>query len=307
MSYRTPKDGSSENAHWDGNRNSVALVYDEDNDATKMARSDANGNQLVSIIDPVTGKQVQVESNGGLAVNIQDQHSRAFDLYFAQDVGSSTTLIADTVAEAYTMSCTTGHGLVATNFFVMFDPISQHGFTAEVVSIAGDNTVNLDRPLPFAFPSATTVIQERKIDMNVDGSGTRQTFEIGSLLTAELDITRLMFQMTTTDPATFASFGDQSALSRGMIFRKLDGFPTTYWNVKTNGDLAILMYDLHIFDSTHPLAVNGVAGRLTYASQGKHGVTLRIGGGESLELIIQDNISDLLSFRVMAQGHIVTD
>jgi hypothetical protein len=46
---------------------------------------------------------------------------------------------------------------------------------------------------------------------------------------------------------------------------------------------------------------------MTYAGQNKHGVTLRIGGGEAIECIIQDNLTGLLSFKIIACGHIVTD
>ena len=64
------------------------------------------------IRDPVTGTPANVESNGGLAVNIQDQHSRAFDVFFSQDSGAATTLTTNVVEDAYTILCTTGHGLV---------------------------------------------------------------------------------------------------------------------------------------------------------------------------------------------------
>jgi hypothetical protein len=247
------------------------------------------------------------ESNGALAVNIQDQHSRAFDLFFSQNVGSPTTLTADTIIDSYSISVTTGHAFAAGDDFVLRDSVTQRGFTGQVVSVAGDNTVNMDRPITSVLPSATTVVQETTTELNVDGSSTRQTFSIGSPLTAELDITRFLIQMTTTATPDFDEFGDQTALTRGCVMRIVNSSLANLWNVKSNAELANLMYDLTIYDAALPFAVNGLAGRMTYGGQNKHGVTLRIGGGETLEFVVQDDLSDLLSFKIIACGHIVTD
>ena len=248
-----------------------------------------------------------LESNGAIPVNIQDQTSRAFDLFFSQDVGAATTLATQAEIGDYALSVTTGHGLLATNHFVLRDPVSQRGLTAQVVSVAGDNTVNIDRPVSSVFPIATTVVQQTTPDLNVNGASTRQTFTIGSTLTAELDIVRLLFQMTTTATPAFDEFGDLTALSRGVQFRSVNGTIANHWNIKSNAEMANLMYDLTVYESAQPFANNGLAGRLTYGGSSKHGVTLRIGGGEYLEIIIQDDLSTLLSFRIIACGHQVTD
>jgi hypothetical protein len=260
----------------------------------------------VNITDPTTGAMAAVESNNALAVNIQDQHTRAFDLFFQKDVGSPTTLTTNAAVDDYSISVTTGHGLVAGDEFTLVD--DPYGFSGTVVSVAGDNTVNMDRPLDRPFTSATTVVQQKTSEMNVNGSVTRQTFKVGSAtLTAELDITRFLIQMTTTDTPAFDEFGDLTALTRGVQMRVVNGDQYNLWNVKSNAELANLMYDLTVYESSLPFANNGLAGRMTYAGPEKHGVTLRLGAGDFLECIIQDNLSSLLSFKIIACGHIVTD
>jgi hypothetical protein len=260
------------------------------------------------IIDSITGEPARVESNGGLAVNVQDQSTQPFDLFFAQDVGSPTTLTIDATQDAYTLSVTTGHGLIATNDIILRDPSLQKGYTGMVVSVAGDNTVNLDVALNAAFTSANTVLQQRTHDLNVDGSGTRETFTVGSPLIGQLDITRFLFQMTTTDTPAFDEFGDQTALTRGVSMRLVrDDERFNLWNVKSNADMANLMYDITVYDSSLPFEVNGLAGRMTYAGQEKHGVVLRITGGEFIECVIQDDIDALLSFKIIACGHLLTN
>jgi hypothetical protein len=265
-----------------------------------------NGKRGCPIIGP-NGNVADVESNGGLAVNVQDQASRAFDIFFSQDVGSPTTLTVDGVEDAYSISVTTGHGLVAGNDFILVDPVSERGYTGQVVSVAGDNTVNIDAALNFSFLSASTVVQQVTHELNVDGSGTRQTFTVGSPLSGTLDITRFLIQMTTTGVPAFDEFGDLTALTRGCSMRVVNGGTVNLWNIKSNSEIANLMYDLTLFDADLPFNVNGLAGRLSYGGQEKHGVVLRITGGEAIEFIVQDNLSDLLSFKIIACGHLVTN
>jgi hypothetical protein len=260
----------------------------------------------IIIVDSITGEPARVEDNGGLAVNVQDQASQPFDLFFAQDVGAPTTLTIDATQDAYTLSVTTGHGLVAEDHIIMRDPVLQLGYTGQVVSVAGDNTVNVDVALNGAYTSAATVVQQVTNDLNVDGSGTRQTFVIGSPLTGQLDITRFLFQMTTTGVPEFDQFGDQTALTAGVSMRIVKGDDRfNLWNIKSNAEMANLMYDLTIYDADLPFNVNGLVGRMTYAGQEKHGVVLRLSGGEFIECIIQDDIDALLSFKIIACGHLV--
>jgi hypothetical protein len=269
----------------------------------------SNGQLSTTIEDATTGTTVNVESEGNLAVSVQDQHSRAFDIFFSQDVGSPTTLTTNAVYDAYTVLVTTGHGLVQGDSFVLVDPAAQKGWTGVVITVAGDNTVNLDRPLSYAFPSATTVVQKRTKDMNVNGAVTPQTFRVGGSLVAPLDITRLMLQMTTDTTPAWDEFGDIAvgATFRGVQCRTVNDTTENLWNVKTNGELAHLMYDLTIFEGGVGLTVDGIAGRMTYSGQEKHGVTLRIGSDEAIEIIIQDDLSSLDSFHIIACGHLVTD
>jgi hypothetical protein len=282
-------------------------LWDETNDLTFNA--DGSLNTKTILVDPTSGTQTRVEANGGLAVNVQDQASRAVDLFFAQDVGSPTTMIMDTTADSYVVYLATGHGLVATDMFVMFDPSVQHGHTAHVVSVVGDNQVNMDRPVSYELTAANTIVQQRSMELDVDGSSTRQVFSVGSSLTGILHITRVIFQIVCTNPALYNLFGDQTALSRGVLLRQTrnDNGTTNHWNVKTNAELANLMYDVSVQEEAKVFDVNGLTGRLTYGGQTKHGVVLALSGGEALEIIIQDNLSGLISFRIIAQGHLVTE
>ena len=54
---------------------------------------DLSGLKQVKIIDPVTGLAANVEQNGGLAVNIQDQSSTPIDSYFLKSISDFTYLL----------------------------------------------------------------------------------------------------------------------------------------------------------------------------------------------------------------------
>lgn len=261
------------------------------------------------IIDPVTGQQAQVESNSALAVNIQDQHSPAFDSPFAAVVGAPTTLTIDAVLDAWSISVTTGHGLVANDIVLLQDLVSGRAMQAGVVSIAGNNTVNLDTPVNFAYTSANTTVIEITTSLNVNGSVARQSFFFGTGAAGlEIDVVRIMFQITTATAPLITDFGDiAGGLARGLILRSTNSVYTNLWNVKTNAELALLMYDVQVYEADKSFQATGLAGRLTYGGSSKHGVTLRLVPGELLELIVQDDLTDLLTFKMSAAGHVVTE
>lgn len=251
------------------------------------------------------------EANGGIPVNLQDQHSPAFAINMSQEVGSATTLTTDATADAWSISVTTGHGLVAGDEVLLQDPTNNRAAVFGVVSTAGNNTVNLDSPLQFSYPAASTIVQELTSDLTVDGSTTRQSFYIRTQTTLELDITCLQFQMTTTAAPEFTDFGDIiGGLTRGLFLRqKINGIYgyNNLWNCKNNADLAQLACDFTIYEETSPPGVNGIAFGIKYAGQHNHGVTLRIGQNDELELIVQDDLTSLLSFHIQVHGHLVTD
>ena len=113
--------------------------------------------------------------------------------------------------------------------------------------------------------------------------------------------------MTFNSAGSDALFGNLTALTRGVVLRKADGINHTIFNAKTNGDFALRMYDIAYTDRAVPSQSYGLRGRSTFAGQDKRGVVIRLDGdnSEELELLVQDDLSTLTSFRIVAQGHVV--
>jgi len=253
------------------------------------------------------GDIANIGAGGGLDVAVQDQHSQSFDIYFSQTIDSPTTLAVEGAIDAYSITATTGHGILVGEQLVMYDSVSARLYIGVALAVATD-VITLDTPLNFTYPIATTVIARSTKDLNVNGSGTRQTFSISPPINRKVDITRIIFQMTTDGAAAFEDFGDiNGGLGRGFLMRSVNGVTTNYFNVKTNGDFSNLMYDVTTFNPSNPSGVYGISGRMTWGGQSKHGVVIRLEEGDSLEVIVQDDLTDLLTFRMIACGHIVED
>ena len=92
-------------------------------------------------------------------------------------------------------------------------------------------------------------------------------------------------------------------MTNGIVLRVSNGVKTNIWNAKTNADLALLGFDF-IYPDKIPAGTYSARFRITYNGQDKHGVTLRLEPGDTLELIVQDDLTDLDLFYMMGQGHL---
>ena len=114
-----------------------------------------------------------------------------------------------------------------------------------------------------------------------------------------------MVSMVCASLVDLSTFGDLTALTEGIVLRKVDGDYRNIWNVKTNNDFSNLAFDLKIYEKTNPAqGIDGLSCRYSFAGQEKHGVALRLEPGEKLEIINPENLTGLTSFRVIAQGHV---
>ena len=74
----------------------------------------------------------------------------------------------------------------------------------------------------------------------------------------------------------------------------------------SNAEIAGIMFDMNIYSAANPQqGFDGLNARLTFGGQSKLGVVIRIASGEDLQLIVQDDLTGLLAFEIMIEGHIV--
>jgi hypothetical protein len=273
------------------------------------------GSNYVALTDS-TGKELLMENNGGLPVNIQDQTSKPIDALFAKEV-SPFTLEVDTVEStktvmSYTFTATTGHGISSptggvNNEVLILDVLTDRALFAEVLNVTGD-VITIDRPIDHVFPSggaAPAVCRIVGTNMNVDGSTTPQIFTLraGSV---PIDFTRFILTMTSGTSMDDNKFGGMTKLTRGVVMRENNGFNKTIFNWKTNGEIAQWCYDTSYSDRA-PAGFYGFRARTTFGGQSKHGVVLRVSDDDVLQIVVQDDLTGLATLRVCGQGHEVTD
>lgn len=265
--------------------------------------------------DQSGGSWVKYYDGGAKDVALQDQTSRPLIAKF-NEVQNSTTLSVAAVKGSYEITVTATTGFVAGRYIILFDPDSENfSFYTQIGAVAG-NVVTLDTPVDFAYPIGTFV-DAAITNMNVDGSGTPRVFGLrgtgappGVDITA--DVTRIIFQCTTTTAVSLPLFGNLAALTNGLVLRRRDGTLQNIFNVKTNGDLAGIMFDFAVTATLNPVqGRDGFVCRLSFGGQSKIGVVIRLPIGEDLEFLVQDNLAagplDITLLEVVAEGHIVVE
>jgi hypothetical protein len=258
---------------------------------------------------------MECKKNGKSAVQevlLTDHTTPPVELFFIKqlDVDSlaSATAINDTSIDLVDAT-----GFSDGDYIGIFAPASDRFYFGEQVGAPVGNTISLDTPLDFAFQSGSNVLRSTR-NLAVDGSIDTQIFAVqgsgnpSSLL--KIDVTRIILTMegpnSAPDGVAFdtSTFGNiAGGLTYGLAFREVNGRTTNLWNAKTNGELAGVCYDVRI-DSGARAGTDGLAMRKTYAGQDKSGTALRLRAGDSLQFLVQDNLTDLDFIRVVAEGHI---
>lgn len=213
-----------------------------------------------------------------------------------------STIAIATAKDAVVVNVADASTFVVGNLLTIWSIVGARWYQGKILSIA-TNAVTVDTPVDYEYQIGDTV-SCGTINMAVDGSVTPKIFSLrssdpGIPLTGV--ITRIIIEMTTTTEPGWNEFGDLAALTKGIVLRRVDGTYQNILNVKTNAEMAGVMFDLNSIDATK-FGVYGIKARLTFT---RIGAGIELGVGDDLQLIINDNLSTLVSFTGMAQGVIV--
>jgi hypothetical protein len=258
-----------------------------------------------------SGSTIAIDVPKTLDVFVQDQTTAPLDLYFIKQIETPTTLAAPTVEDTNSITVTTDANMSVGDYIGIFSGTSLEGrfYFAEILTLPGANVVTVDSPLDFAFDAGDPVIITSR-DLNVNGSSTPEVFVISGAGTGSpitIDITRILIEIQTDSAVDLSKFGDiATGLTKGIVLRRNNDEITNIFNAKTNAELANLAYDWTPFAASNPVfGKDGFVWRYTFAGNDKHGVAVRLYPNETLELVIQDDLSTLDSFRIIAAGHVV--
>jgi len=241
-----------------------------------------------------------------LDVNVQDQATPAINAKLSLLL-SETTVVSGAVINTKTMVVADATNYAVGNYVSVFNVEANRFYLGTITAVSG-TTITLDIPFNFSYPagSITTV---GRTNINVDGSITPVTFKLRNTterIAAAFDITRFIFAGLTSEDPEWHQFGDQDELSEGLVARKVDGETNNLWVVKNNNEFANIMYDFDLY-TVAKNAQSGFKGRLTYGGQSKIGVVVRLSENDDLEIIVQDDLTGLQKFEIVAQGHLVQE
>lgn len=254
---------------------------------------------------------VPLEKNGGVPVNLQDQTSPPVIFYLNQKTGEST-LAAPTVINTYTITVTDATTFIVDRYVGLYNIQNQRVYSGIILSVAG-NVLTMNNPLNFAYQSGD-FIASGIINMNVNGSVTPQIFSLRvttpPLLRAVVDITRINYLIKTNTAVSLSDFGDiTNGLARGCLLRKTNDEILNIYNIRDNSRfLQLSGIDWVPFSAANPgTDIYGCACRITFAGQNKMGVVIRVEPGEDIEFLIQDDLTSLIEFTALIEGHVVTN
>lgn len=251
-------------------------------------------------------RNVPVDELGQLAVNVHDQKTRSIDFYFGM-LNNLTTISAQADPGDLTLTLTDTTGFVdgvRVGVFSAADP--DVFYLGDQIGAPAGNVITLDTPVDRTLPINSAIAGTNK-NLAVDGSVTPQVFQVGPVgagSTAFVDITRIMGRMLDSTAMDDGKFGGLTALTNGIVLRHNNSVIHNIWNAKSNGDLTLICGpDAFTYSDKAPGGQHGLNFRNTYAGQQNHGVVLELEPGDFLELLVQDDLTGLDTFEMMAQGH----
>lgn len=252
---------------------------------------------------------LKIAPDGSQDVNIQDQTTRPAMLRLSLIDDLTPTLAEVPKVGAYTITLEAGHSVTANkSLSIIYDEggleFLPHFYTPKVLSVAA-NVLTLDEPVPYPFP-VNSICYTSTHNMNVDGSSTAKVYGITNVFSTAADITQVIFHITDATDMDDSLFGGMPALTRGIVFRKKlkDGHYENIFNVKSNGEFGEISGPADkAYDSKAPAGVYGYTVKINFSGQENIGVAIRLNQGESIELVIQDDLTDLLTFVCYIEGH----
>ena len=216
-----------------------------------------------------------------------------------------TTLTADAVPDTNVISVTDATGFTPGATVSIMCIGSDMCYIANIISVASLD-ITLDTPIDFAYTMVDSTISVGTTNLAEDGSATSVIFSIrpdDPGINTTFHITKLSLAMITGTTPILSDFGDiGDGLTNGFVIRKKDGSYQNLFNIKTNANLAA--YGSH-FEILQSVGVDGVLAKNIFAGPENFGAVISLAPGEDLEIIIQDDLSGLTSFSLIAQGHVV--
>lgn len=242
---------------------------------------------------------------GAIDVHLADVHYVTINDFVHRHVAPGTTLAAPSAVGARQITVVSAAGFTVGSLvhFGMTPGGSSEPIHPEITAVAG-TLITLDRPLDNAYAAgfmvAVAIVNLAALAGTPAAPVSYQYWPMAGRIE---HIQRLMVQMTHSTAADDSSFGNLLRLLNGVVLRaRVNGVVGTLTNWKSNGDMRMDMFDVIYTDKAGP-STFGVSARGAFSDIG---VVLRLDSaqGDYFEILIQDNLTALASFKIKMQGHV---
>lgn len=257
---------------------------------------DGAGNPIGSHVEP-GGTNYSINThNAHVHTELVNRHFLDFDSAtespsVAIVSGDTVILVADTT------------GLVVGGHIVIRDASSNiHEHHFNITAVVVNTSVTVNRPIDIAY-TTSAVLEVVIMNMNVVGSlAVPLVYEVKPPSNEVWHINRVIISITDNAAMDDSLFGGIAALTNGVVLRDNSTVNHTITNWLSNQHMIEDMYDI-TYALKAPAGSYGLRGRFTFT---KNDVVIRLDGsiGDTLEILIQDNLAALSTFTMKAQGHI---
>lgn len=238
---------------------------------------------------------------GALNVHAADVHNIPINNFFFRTTATNTTLSAAASSGDIDINVVDASGFAVGNE-IQVNGADQTTFPV-IIGITVNN-IQLDRPLDNDHIIGTSITL---VHTEMTESGTVAapvSHIIGPPAGVIWHITRVLISMTHGSAGDLGLFGNLAALTNGVVFRaNVSGQLGTFSNWKSNADIKNDMFDVEFDTRSGGGGTFGTSGRGSFS---RIGTVVRLDGdlGDHLEMLVQDNLTTLTTFRIKAQGHV---
>lgn len=234
---------------------------------------------------------------------------------FYRENGDETTFAVEASRGDYIITVDDSTGFTEGEYLLIRCPNSDNvvkcfeNSEVRIVAIDGDD-ITIDTPLSSDYDIGTEVIG---IDVNMSETAGSlaepvlyrlKPYDTGDMFSI-WSIYKVTLNITDNQEADDSKFGGISALTNGCVIRVLDGETgelRNIANIKNNRDFRLFFSNLSYSDKAGG-GNYGVNGTWNFINSE---FRVRLDGriGDEIELLVQDDITDLVDFRIRLQGNI---
>jgi len=244
--------------------------------------------------------------DGAINMHAADVHHAVYNQFLHFDTATVTTLSVAATAGDYIINFTDA------SVFAVGDEIQLENGNLEpmffnILAIAV-NAVTLDTPINFDHPTGADV---NKVYTNLAQAGLTTAASLAAPVTFTthvpegfiVHVTSMSIIMTDGSAMDFTKFGGMAALTNGCVLRaQSDGRMGHYTNWKSNFDM-----DSDAFPVRYQEKVGGGDYGLSavYDITDATGAIVYLDGSltDRFEILIRDDLTNLINFRIKLQGH----